>query len=112
MHYGNLRGIHLTITETHLRPQEKYPTSGTRLAPEMFVRDIVKSALFLKNGKTPGFGTHSGTLSFSGQKAKAVKMSDYSFPVFVIRKHKQRSSYSKPGEGANLKVPSRETDDQ
>ena len=102
----------MTIKETHLRPQEKNPTTGTRDAPEMFVKDIIKRTHFLKNGSGPGSGTLSGTKSFSKQKAKAVRMSDYSFPVFVIRKPRQRSSYSKPGEGAKVKVPSWGTDDQ
>jgi len=64
-----------------------------------FVRDVISSTHFLKMGNEPGPGMPFDFRPFSDQKAQAVRISDYSFPTFVIRKPKQRSSYSKKGEG-------------
>ena len=69
------------------------------------MRDVISSAHFLKTGKDPGFGSLVDIKPFATQKAKALRLSAYSFPVFVIRKPRQRSSYSEKGEG-EIKSPS------
>ncbi|MBN1538841.1 MAG: hypothetical protein JW939_01755, partial [Candidatus Thermoplasmatota archaeon] len=84
---------------THLEPQTN-PTSGAHgIDPRAFVRDVIASAHFLKTGNELGSGTPIDIRPFSDQKAQAVKISAYSFPVFVIRKHRQHSSYGDKGEG-------------
>ncbi|MGA1873650.1 MAG: hypothetical protein ACMUHY_08245 [Thermoplasmatota archaeon] len=84
---------------THLEPKTN-PTSGAHeKRTRAFVRDVISSTHFLKTGNELGSGNHPDIRPFSDQKAQAVNMSDYSFPVFVIRKPKQRSSYSRKGEG-------------
>ncbi|MBN1389881.1 MAG: hypothetical protein JXA22_04485 [Candidatus Thermoplasmatota archaeon] len=84
---------------THLEPQNN-PNSGAHGSDaRAFVRDIVASTHFLKTGNELGSGTPLDIRSFSDQKAQAVRISDYSFPTFVIRKPRQRSSYSEKGEG-------------
>lgn len=100
----------MTLKETHLRPQQKTPSSKARERDSAFVRNVIDSTHFLKNGSGPGFGDNPGTLSFSNQKAKAIRLSDYSFPVFIIRKPQQRGSYSKKVKGALQEAPLVETD--
>ena len=97
----------MTINEIHLIPKTRNPRTEDGMANDKaFVRNVISSTHILKNGKPPGYGFQSGTRSFSAQKAKAVRLSDYSFPVFIIRKPKQRSSYSKPSEGIGELIPS------
>jgi hypothetical protein len=64
-----------------------------------FVISVVGTAHVLKTGKDPGFGPWEGTRSFGIQKAKAVRLSEYTFPVFLIRRPKQRGSYLENEEG-------------
>jgi hypothetical protein len=63
---------------------------------------VISSTHFLKTGTDPGFGSPIDAKPFASQKAKAIRLSTYSFPVFVIRKPKQRSTYSKKGEGEKI----------
>ncbi len=91
----------LTRSSTAQRdPQQKEPMDGAGKDPtEKFVRSVVGTAHILKTGKDPGFGPWEGTRSFAIQKAKAVKLSEYTFPVFLIRRPKQRGSYLDLEEG-------------
>ncbi|MCU0798252.1 MAG: hypothetical protein MUC62_01095 [Candidatus Thermoplasmatota archaeon] len=74
--------------------------NGTRKdLSKSFVRSVVGTAHILKTGKDPGFGPWEGTRSFAIQKAKAVRLSEYTFPVFLIRRPKQRGSYLDMEEG-------------
>ncbi len=92
-------------SKTHLKPQ-KDPKTETRAREDRdFVRSVIKSAHYLKTGNDPGFGTWLDARSFANQKAKAIHLSGHSYPVFLIRKPKQRGSYSDAGEG-DMKSPS------
>jgi len=66
---------------------------------QSFLRGVISSTHFLKNGTGPGSGRKMDFRTFADQKAKALHLSAYSFPVYIIRKPKQRGSYSKKGEG-------------
>ncbi|OYT46792.1 hypothetical protein B6U90_00250 [Thermoplasmatales archaeon ex4484_6] len=97
----------MTIKDTHLRPQQRNPTADARDGDRTgFVKNVVRSTIFLKNGRVPGFGEHTAARSFSSQKAKAVRLSDFSFPVFIIRKPRQRSSYGNSADGGLVETPS------
>lgn len=91
---------------THIDSQQKEPMNGARMdRSENLIRSVVATAHILKTGKDPGFGPWEGTRSFAIQKAKAVKLSEYSFPVFLIRRPKQRGSYLDVEEGM-IELPS------
>lgn len=53
---------------------------------------VVTTTYLIKTGKIEGLRHTMDTRPFSLQKAKAVNISDFSFPTFVIRTQKQRSS--------------------
>ena len=53
---------------------------------------VVTTTYLIKTGKIEGLRHTMDTRPFALQKAKAVNLSDFSFPTFVIKKEKQRSS--------------------
>ena len=86
-------------TENQDTPQ-KEPLKKTRNdLSGAYIRSVIGTAHILKTGKDPGFGPWEGTRSFAIQKAKAVRLSEYTFPVFLIRRPKQRGSYVDMEEG-------------
>lgn len=92
---------------THKRKQNN-PTVGARYGEDIsFVKKVMRSTCFIKNGVGTCTDITQHIARFSGQSAKVVKFSDYSFPTFVIRRMDQRNSYSKGYEGvkSSLKIP-------
>ena len=53
---------------------------------------VVTTTYLIKTGKIEGLRHTMDTRPFALQKAKAVNLSDFSFPTFVITTEKQRSS--------------------
>jgi hypothetical protein len=71
---------------------------------------VVTTTYLIKTGKIEGLRHTMDTRPFSLQKAKAVNLSDFSFPTFVIKKEKQRSSiYTDPVTIKDLRPGSDDT---
>jgi hypothetical protein len=70
--------------------------------PLEFTRDTVTTAYQLKTGSSPKVVGGIDVRAFSMHKAKAMSLGMRSFPTFVIRTTKQRSSYSLPGREEDL----------
>ncbi len=58
---------------------------------------MISSTHFVKTGKDLGGERSADVKVFADQKAKKMILSGYSFPVYIIRKFRQRSSYSDMG---------------
>jgi hypothetical protein len=71
-----------TIDEN--RDRDDHPISQTSR--------VVTTTYLIKTGKIEGLRHTMDTRPFSLQKARAVNLSDFSFPTFVIKKETQRSS--------------------
>ena len=100
----------LTSTETNQRKDDWNRNVGARYGNDLnFVRKVMMSTCFIKSGVGTCAGVSEQISKFSGQNAKVVKFSDYSFPTFVIRKMDQRDSYSKGygGVKSSLKIPTK-----
>ena len=69
------------------RGRDEYPISDTSR--------VVTTTYLIKTGKIEGLRHTMDTRPFALHKAKAVNLSDFSFPTFVITKESQRSSYRK-----------------
>ena len=88
--------------------EEKNRIAGARYRSDIsFVKKVMRSTCFIKSGVGTCIGVSEQIAQFSGQNAKVVKFSDYSFPTFVIRRMDQRDSYSKGygGVKSSLKIP-------
>ena len=104
--------IYLTSIKREYQRKPNDPTIGIRGRRDLlFVKKVMRSTCFIKNGVNSGADIPTAIKNFSGQSAKAVKFSDYSFPTFVIRQIDQRNSYSKGDEGVrnSLKTPTKAT---
>ncbi|MGA1821420.1 MAG: hypothetical protein ACMUIG_02715 [Thermoplasmatota archaeon] len=69
---------------------------------------VVTTTYLIKTGKIEGLRHTMDTRPFALQKAKAVNLSDFSFPTFVITNERQRSSYRKGPD--RIKDPSSGSD--
>jgi hypothetical protein len=70
--------------------RDEDPTSHTSM--------VVTTTYLIKTGKIEGLRHTMDTSPFALHKAKAVNLSDFSFPTFVIKNEEQRSSYKKGPE--------------
>ena len=61
----------------------------------IYIETVMKNTYYIKTGKGDVNTKEMDIRPFSSQKAKALPKSRYSFPLFIIRKNAQRSSYSK-----------------
>ena len=98
----------LTSMENLHNREQKNRIVGTRYRGDIsFVRKVMRSTCFIKSGVGTCTDVPQQIGKFSGQSAKVVKFSDYSFPTFVIRRMDQRNSYSKGygGVKSSLKIP-------
>lgn len=86
------------------KSQEKNRTDVRVGASIRYTRDVLSRTHTIKTGKTPGIGHQVEALEFSSQKAKALRLSTYSFPVFVIHKTKKQknSDFSDNAGNANV----------
>ena len=98
----------LTSMETTQRKDDRNRNVDALYGNDInFVRKVMRSTCFIKSGVGMCTGVSEHITKFSGQNAKVVKFSDYSFPTFVIRRMDQRDSYSKGygGVKSSLKIP-------
>ena len=84
--------------------QEKNRTEARNRTSIGYTRDVLSRTHMIKTGRTPGTGHQYEAMEFSSQKAKAVKLSTYSFPVFVIHKTKsvKNGSFSTDAESSSV----------
>jgi hypothetical protein len=95
----NIRGLPLRRSTLTNHTNENETVERRTRRTQTFLRDVITSTHFLKNGTGPASSGSLDFRTFADQKAKALNLSAYSFPVFIIRRPKQRSSYSIKGEG-------------
>jgi hypothetical protein len=66
--------------------QEKKGPNTRNATPGDFINDVLIKTHYIKVGKPPGIGYNPDVKRFSAHKARAVKLTTYSFPLFVIHK--------------------------
>lgn len=57
-----------------------------KMKKEDFINDVLDKTHYIKTGKPTGIGDKPDVKRFSAHKARAVKLTTYSFPLFVIHK--------------------------
>ena len=56
------------------------------ISPMRYVNNVIDSADFIKTGKKRGHRHTIDAMPFSSHRARAVSISDFSFPTFIIRR--------------------------
>lgn len=75
--------------EIWMTAEKRTTTIAGDPSPIGYVIDVIDSADFIKTGRKRGLRHAVNTRSFSAHRARAINISDFSFPTFIIRRPKE-----------------------